>query len=477
MKINNKSIYTQMIPNFKSSIAVTTILLSSLMVGCQGEESGATEPLSQNPSMDLGLPASLTGGSSSAAPALARAAEPMTSVNSAIRLAKAGTGEPCAYLGHEDEDDPFRNGYETSKFMISVMASWTCIADLLIDVSSYVPHDGEIIETENDNNSDDFEADEPTHYSVVDDSETQVTVRLYYNYSRSQPPVAGEEAQFYISWNEAENGDVEGRMIIDGVAVDWENHDSEDPSMMRMDFYFTDTRQTADMFLQFDENNAWADGFRIAIVKDLETNPLLKVFEARGLIDMKAQFAPVDNITEVPDVHLYTVSDALGNGASIAEFQDLSLPLELNADTGNHLGNYIFTKKDIYFFEHDMDWEYIEKTVLASEYRGARTTPATGGSWLPFDPSLDLIITSFSLDSDYFTGAKCAVIGDDCNDLLNAVFDFTGGFAGQEENQGTDPQDWRSAAIESADYLTTVYPNGVDWTGAFDHNFTPTVNP
>ena len=355
MNINNKRFYTQMIPNFKSSIAVTTILLSSLIVACEGEESANTAPLSQNPSMDLGLPASLTGGSSSTAPTLARTSEPVTSVSSAVKLAKAGTGEPCAYLGHEDEDDPFRNGYETSKFMISVMASWTCIADLLIDVSSFVPHNGEIIETENDNNADDFEADEPTHYSVVDDSETQVTVRLYYNYSRSQPPVAGEQAQFYVSWNEAENGDVEGRMIIDGVAVDWENHDSEDPSMMRMDFYFTDTQQTADMFLQFDENNAWADGFRITIVKDLEVNPLLKVFEARGLIDMKAQFVPVDNITEVPDVHLYTVSDALGNGASIAEFQNLSLPLELNAGTGNHLGNYIFTKKDIYFFEHDMD--------------------------------------------------------------------------------------------------------------------------
>ena len=477
MTLNNKSFNNQLIPNFRSSIAVTTLLLSSLLVACGDEQGDGTTLNTANPSLNLAIPASLTGGSASSAPSLAITTDTVVSVSSSIKMAKAGTGQPCSYIGNEDKDDPFHNGYETSKFMVSIMASWTCIADLLIDVSEFVPHNGEIIETENDNNSADFEADEPTHYSVTDDSDTQVTVRLYYNYNRSQPPVIDEEAQFYVSWNETENGNVEGRMIIDGVGVDWENHDSEDPSMMRMDFNYTNTQQTADMFLQFDDNNAWADGFRITMVKDLETNPLLKVFEARGLIKMKAQFAPANNISEIPDIHLYTVSDALGNGASIAEFQNLSLPLELNTDLVNHLGNYLFSKKDVYYFEHDMDWEYINKMVLSAEYRGDRTTPATGGTWLPFDPSLDLIITALNLDSDYFTGTKCAFIGDDCIDLLNAVFEFTGGFAGQEENQGTDPLDWRSTAINSADYLTTVFPNGIDWTGAFEHNFTPTATP
>ena len=477
MKLNNKSINTQLIPNFRSSIAVTTLLLSSLLVACGDEQGDATTLNTGKPDLNLAIPASLTGGSASSVPSLAKSAETVVNVSSSIKMAKAGTGQPCAYLGNEDKGAPFHNGYETSKFMISIMASWTCIADLLIDVSGFVPHNGEIIETENDNNSADFEADEPTHYSVSDDSDTQVTVRLYYNYSRSQPPVTGEEAQFYVSWNETENGNVEGRMIIDGAGVDWDNNDSDDPSMMRMDFIYTESQQTADMFLQFDDNNAWADGFRITMLKDLETNPLLKVFEARGLINMKAQFAPANNISEIPDVHLYTVSDALGNGASIAEFRKLSLPLELNTDLGNHLGNYLFSKKDVYYFEHDMDWEYINKTVPFAEYRGERTTPETGGTWLPFDPSLDLIITALSLDNDYFTGTKCALIGDDCIDLINAVFEFTGGFAGQEENQGADPLDWRSTEISNADYLTTVYPNGINWTDAFEHSFTPTITP
>ena len=470
------NIFNQM--DFKSKLAVTAVLLSSLLVACDGDGDSSGTSAASNPTLALDIPTSLTGGQTASVTQAAQTSNAMTTVSQSIQMAKAGTGEPCAYLGNEDENDPFRNGYETSKFMISTMATWTCIADLLIDVSGFVPHDGEIIETDNDNNSADYEADEPTHYSVTDESDTQVTVRLYYNYSRSLPPVAGEQSQFYISWNELANGDIEGRMIIDGTGVNWDSHDSEDPSMMRMDFNFTSEQKTADMFLQFDENNLWADGFRIQLVKDLTGNPLLKVFQARGLIDMKAQFLPVTNITEIPDLHLFTVSDALGNGASIAEFQNISLPLVLNVFLNNHLGDYLFSKKDVYFFEHDMDWEYINKTVLTSEYRGNRTTPATGGSWLlPFNPSLDLIITELNLDSDYFTGAKCAAIGDDCNDLLNAVYNFIGGFAGQEENQGTDPLDWRSAELNNADYLTSVYPNGIDWTGAFDHVFTPTVTP
>jgi hypothetical protein len=476
MKLSIKKINAQLIPNFRISIGVTALLLSSLLVACSDENTGSTTLNSENPNLSLNIPASLTGGLTSQTQ-LANVTKSLIHVSHSIQVAKVGSGQPCAYTGHDNKDDPFQNGYETSKFMISIMATWTCIADLLIDVSGFVAHNGNIIETENNNNAADFEADEPTHYSVTDESNTQVTVRLYYNYSRSQPPVVSEKAQFYISWNDLENGDIEGRMVIDGMAVGRDNHDNDDPAMMRMDFNYTATHQAADMFLQFDENNAWADGFRITMVKDLAVNPLLKVFEARGMINMKAQFVPANNISEIPGVHLYTVSDALGNGASIAEFQNFSLPMELNANFANHLGNYVFSKKDVYYFEHDMDWEYINKTVLSAEYRGARTTLTTGGTWLPFDPSLDLIITGLSLDSDYFTGSKCSVIGDNCSDLLNAVFEFIGGFAGQEENQGADPQDWRTAEINNADYLTTVYPNGFDWTDAFEHNFTPTVAP
>ncbi len=172
---------------------------------------------------------------------------------------------------------------------------------------------------------------------------------------------------------------------------------------------------------------------------------------------------------EIPDVHIFTVSDAFGNGAALAEFRDISVPLIVVEDPLNHLGNYLFDKDDIYFFEDDGDWEWIYKTIEDAVYRGSRNTEATDGS--DEDPSLDMIVTWLDLDADYFTGSKCAAVDDDCIDLLNAVFED--GFAEQEPNQGSDPADWRSTAIADPDYLPSVYPNGQNWNGAFDFSFTP----
>jgi len=449
----------------KTYLLIPLMLLSAaLLSACGGGSDNAPADV---PSVDMHIPDSMTGGKSGSPLAKTKqAGAPLAATTSNSQ------SQPCAYLGIND-DDPFRNGYQTTKFMVSVMATWTCIADTLINVSAYVPHNGVIVETDNDTNAADYEADEPTHYSVSDDSATQTTIRMYYGYDRSHPPVVGEDPQFFVSWNRSDNDSIEGRMVIDGNGVNWEDHQADDPVMMRMDFNYTATTQMADMFLQFDTGNEWADGFRIQMTRNLDANPLNKVFEARGLINMKAQFAPVASISEIPDVQLYAVADGFGNGAAIAEFQDLSLPLLLNASSNNHLGNYLFTKKDLYFFEYDQDWDYIHKTVTSSEYRGDRTTPASGGSWLPFDPSLDLIVSGLALDPAYFTGNLCAQVGDDCNDLLNTIFDYGDGFAGQEPNQGSDPMDWRSIAINSADYLTTVFPNGVDWSNAFDFSFTP----
>ena len=439
------------------------IAVSTALAGCNSSDDRTA--LSPNGiTIDMEIPNSMSGGGASS--------------NSKLTMAKVGeaplsqssssTGQPCSYIGVED-DDIFRNGYQTTKFMVSAMAAWTCIADLLIDVADLVPHNGEIVETENDSNANNYDADEPTHYSVIDESATQTTIHLYYGYGRSNPPISGEKPQFYITWNESDTGNLDGRLIIDGSGVDWEDHQADDPVMMRMDFSYTETQKVADMYLKFDQGNFWANGFRIQMTKDLTANSLEKVFEARGMIEMKAQFIPLDGVTEVPDIQIYSVSDGFGNGASVSELQNISFPLPVNIFTGNTLGEYVLTKRDEYYFEFDMDWDYINKSVSSSEYRGGRTTPATGGSWaLPFDPSLDLIVDELALDAGYFTGSQCANIGDDCNDLLNTVYNFINEFPGLEANQGTEPQDWRSAAIGSADYLNSVYPNGVDWTGAFD---------
>ncbi len=451
---------TQRILSDRNLFLASAALGLSLLAGC-GAGSGDNEPLLQKPllSLDLELPDSVTGGKPSAASRIADKS-----------LAARGLGEPCAFVG-ADDDDPFRNGYQMTRFMVSAIATWTCIADILIEVADVVAHDGVVHETDNDLGAADFDADDPTHYSISDDSTTQTTIRFYYSYDRAAPPRADEDPQLFISWDTADNGDVVGRLIIDGDRIDSTDSDPDQPSMMRMDFNYTGDEKIADMFLRFPNDNPWADGLRIQVSKDLNGNLLEQVFVARGLMNMKAQFAPLDGIDDTPELHMYTVSDGFGEGAAVADFRDIALPLELNADTGNHLGNYLLTKNDIYFFDDNQDWDWIEKTISSSEFRSARTTPPNGGTFIPFDPSLDIIATGLGLGETYFTGSECAVVGDDCSALLNAV--FADGFSDQEPNQGADPLDWRSDAVANPLYLNTVFPNGRDWHGAFEYEFTP----
>ena len=448
---------------------LTALLIATSFLSACGESTQSDSINNEGLSLRLQLPDSLTGGS-----AVARNRDMAHKIADIMVAAKGGTGEPCGFIGSDDDSNPFQNGYSTTRFLVSSIATWTCIADLLIDLADVVVHDGMIVATDNDTLAPDYEADDPTHYSVTDDSERQVTIRMYYGYDRANPPVPADTPAFYLSWNEAAPAVIAGKMIIDASVINQAARDHDDPAMMRMDFDFGEAMRSADMFLRFDQNNPWARGFRIQIDKDLNASPLGQVFTARGLLEMTGQFLPVSSISETPDIRIFAVSDRLGNGAAIGEILNVSLPLVVNLFQGNHLGNYLFSKRDVYFFEDDRDWEYIHKAVNSSEYRGARTTPASGGSWLsPFNPSLDLIVDALALPGDYFTGSQCAQIGDDCNSLLNAV--FGDGFAGQEQNQGSDPMDWRSTALDNADFLPSIFPNGLNWDNAFDQSFTPAL--
>jgi hypothetical protein len=380
---------------------------------------------------------------------------------------RAGLDGPCSFRS-VDDGDMFANGYSMTRFMVSAVSSWTCISDTLITIADKVEHNGDIIATDNVKGSETYDSEEPTHYSVTDDSDDQTTVRMYYGFSTNLPPTEYDAAAFYMSWTTLLD-DTEGKLIIDANLFE-EPIVADDPVQMRLDFDFSADTKTADMFLKFDDNNSWAEGYRIAITKDLTADITEKVFEAKGLLAMTSQFIPVDGIDELPDLSVYTVSNQMGDGAAIAMVSDLTMPLEIS--DSNHVGNYLTTKEDIYYFNAQSDWDYINKTFTTATLEGGRTTPATGGTWLlPFNPSLDMIAAELELGSSYFTGTECANIGDECAELINAV--VQDGFAGQEQNQGSDPMDWRSTEISAPVYLESVFPNGLNWDGAFDQVFYP----
>jgi hypothetical protein len=442
---------------------VPLALTAAILTGCGGtSDAPSEEQASESASfLNMNLPDSLTGGPVTTSQAIAVAASV---------TAQSEHDIPCAYLGVED-DDPFRNGYQMTKFMVSAVAVWSCIADVLIEVAEaeIIPHDGVIHETDNDTSAPNYDPDDPTHFSITDDSDNQTTIRMYYAYDRENPPLLGSDPQFFVSWVENANAEYEGRLVISSD-INPENRAADDPAWARMDFHFTGTEKVADMFLRFDEGNQWAEGFRIRVSKDLTANASSQVFAAQGKIDMKGQFIPVDGVDVLPTLDMYTIADKFGNGAAVADFVDVTLPLQLSETS--HLGNYLFTKEDKYVFDLDGDADWIYKTFSAATYEGGRTIPATGGTAL--NPSLDMIAGYLLLDPAYFDD-NCNVVQTDCVDLLNAIFNFNDQDWGQEPNFGSDPMDWRSAGIENPVYLESIYPNGVDWTGAFDFSFTPTL--
>jgi len=446
----------------KTPLWLPLTLSATLLAGCGGDSSDTPQSTQQASSfISMNLPDSLTGGTV--------ASNSTTAVVTAASQ-QSGGGVPCLYVGVAD-NDPFRNGYQMTKLMVSAVATWSCIADFLIDLAEaqVVPHDGVIHATNNDTASADYKPDDPTHYSITDDSDHQTTVRLYYGYPKDAPPVMGEDPQFFISWVENASSEVEGRMVINGIGINPQGHKADDPTWARMDFHFTPDQKLADMFLRFDDGNPWADGFRIRVTKDLTAPSLGQVFTAQGKIKMKAQFMPVQGVNALPSLEMYTVSDKYGNGAAVANFVDVTLAFPLNDH--NHLGNYLFTKQDNYAFRADGDPEWIYKLFTAATYEGGRTTPATGGTVT--DPSLDMISGYLWPGQANYFDTSCNDTNTDCVDLLNAIFTFDGQNWGQEPNMGSQPVDWRAAAMATPDFLQSVYPNGMDWSGAFDFSFTP----
>ena len=408
------------------------------------------------PLLSMDMPDSLTGGNGSV----------NQSPNLALVSNAAQQGVPCVFLG-SDSADPFVNGYETSRFLVSQMATWTCIADLVISAIDFTINDGEIHATDNNKTAENYNPEDPTHYQVLRSTDTTTSVRMFYGFERTTPPTKVDSAGIVLQWTNNEDDLVEGALSLDVNYMD-KTPNLEDPTGMRLNFSQSNTVATNDMFLIFDDSHEDVEAMRVKITEDKNAIHKQEAFTVQALVKVKKQWLTVESVTTVPDIKLVAITDKLGDGASRLLISDLAVALPIAEN--NHLGDYLFDKTDNYYFSaniSDANWDWIEKSVTQSSYEGIRTTPISGGTWIPFNPSLDQLINAFELDATYFTNGQCEAIGDSCNELMNAI--FQDGFAGQEPNQGQDPQDWRTDAMQSAEYLNSVYPNGTNWDDALIH--------
>jgi len=87
--------------------ALALTLVVGLSACSSGSDTGAGDEEVLN--LDMAIPNSLTGGPAGATLLVSPTGAQVTAAN---------TDLPCAYQGPDDDDDPFRNGYEMTKFMV-----------------------------------------------------------------------------------------------------------------------------------------------------------------------------------------------------------------------------------------------------------------------------------------------------------------------------------------------------------------------
>jgi hypothetical protein len=422
---------------------------------------GPTIP-AYGPSLNLQLPNSLTGGT---------AASPL-----GVQPMAGGGGEPCNFVGNGGED-PFINGYSMTRFLVGVTASWSCIADnvrLIVDILVFygvlVPNGAPWQITDRD-------PDDPPYVSLTESGNDR-EVRLFWG-----PTTNPGDEGWYLAWNDS-GGIVDGVLIIDVVNMGTTIDTAEDPEYLRMDFHYTDTEQTADAFLSFFLANLWADAFRIHVFKDKDLVNDQPKYTARGILALKAQFDPnwFTNTGDgsVPGLNMYTVADAAGNGAALALMSDIGLSLDLQQ--GDHLGHFLFGKNDRYFFSSGGAPEYVLKAVTPATYLNGKAI-VNDGNFPNSEADVDAVL---SLGGDYATctGTEPNTNAVECENFLDAL--FGGGSWGVEANFGTDPGDWRSTNLATAEgapltyFLADPCPNntgGCTWTSAPGGVFEMTYPP
>ena len=475
-------------PNLVPAVLAAALLM--LLGACGGGGGGGGDSSTNSvpafaPALQMGFPATITGNSGGGGPAsLSAASLSATSLslgNSDEDFRAAHDGGPHCDFDGQNENDPFRNGFTMTRFLAGHTAAWICFADFLNLVVAqgiffgWITPDGSFLDI-----TDPMDPTGPTGLVVLD-SGTKKEVWLYFLGNMAP------NAAIYVAWNVGASS-TEGKLVVNvanlmapppgNLAAD-----PEAPTHMRMDFTFTDTAKTAEMFLAFDPDNnlawdnPWADGFRIQAVKTLSDGS----FDLWGFMALKQQFDslyaaayPGDN--GLANLNMLAVSDAAGKGAAIAQMDDIGVVLAYEVNPApfavlESLGDFLFTKNDEYYFLSSGTAEFIKKNVVSATYKGGKDL-AGGASPIDTDAQVD---AALGLAGEYANCTAAPGTTTDCPAVLNAL--FAGGSFGAEGNIGgaTPPADSRQPELAGMTPLNQAFPTGLNsWAGVFNMTFTPT---
>ena len=429
-------------PGLRWAVPILLLTLALSACGKKEETPPATVP-TYGPTVSLGLPDSLTGGQT-------------TTTGMYTTMATGQGGGNCDFRG---DAEPFRNGFTLTRFMVSAIASWGCLADNVMYMTSlaisqgWVQTDGTLLTlppNPNDPNA-------PTGFWVLETG-TQREVKLFWN-SSANPGM-------YFAWDTAPDGTVTGKVVVDAAALNGSVLNTQ-PDFMRMDFSQTSTQKTGEIFIHF-LNNPDVTAFRIKVTKNLTST--FPMYTAQGYYPMQRQwdanFSAAHPGSLTPALQVYAIADGNGHGAAVARMADWGwsfTPL----DDGDHLGSFLFTKDDTVYFTNLGNGNYtpvfISKNISSASYLGDRLINTTGFvqsaaaiDWYfanGTDPGLP--IPGYAANHQGMAYQTCTdplntlpYSGPECGYFLNSLFNLPGW--APEANSGSNPNDNRSTLIDAA---------------------------
>lgn len=437
------------------------LTLAVVFTGCGSDSDNLAAPV-----LTMDLPASMT----SATPA---------PLNAMTALTVPGEGTRAANHQNTDcnfgqENDPFKDGYTTTKFLVNVSQTMSCFADTLITA---VMTNGQswigagLISTGN-------AAPDTTHVQI------ELNATTYQTWLFSDD--AGVDPNVYITWDSVTGN---GQMIFLGTPTN-----PGDLDALRVDFNRSADLDVNDAFFHYSAGS-FLEGFHIEVSRQGSGNSAN--YQARGLLSLLNQWDPTlatrsGQTFPTPSLAVISTTNSSGQGAAKADFQDVGLHIEtpaLPAIEWFNFGSYLFTTSDKTYFTQNGAEEWRNKSVTTATYVNTNANTRGDGNggailtWLSGclegDNANSLAICGtkadgttpnvpgMNLGANYFTTGTCdSTHGGDCSAFMQGFYDL--GWDNPVVNSTTaEPSDFRATDLAATTNLTNVWPAGETATSTF----------
>ena len=402
------------------------IINAELLNESAGHETSTFSSL-DTPVISTTYPDSLTGGTG-------------TTGTQSLRMPfKIAAIAPMTFEG-PDNDDFIDSGQDTTKFLVAMYANFSQVVDFILTqlAETPLPTENTMTAIINENTY------VPEHLKYEVDGDTK-TIKLYY--TANSPDEAAPD--LYLAW-ETVSGTTTGKLVLNSTVIDLAGI-TDSPTDARMDFTFTDTERTTDIFMKMPDTGTFSylKGMRIQATKSNDDEYTIK-----GTLDLRSQPVPAGNplrsITPIPSGNIYATCNSDGYGAA-KFFVDNMLFVLPDSTMGIYLGD--ISKTEIFDTVTSPKWKNVNFEKLVYK-----------GFLLADIPTQTEYENALHLSTGYFSNLE---IDDETTQLTVSL-----NLSPDTGTATTDTLSTTIQAIDKSDLLSSPYPGTeTSWDNVFTLSF------